>query len=406
VAASDIDANSVLTFNVVGSYESRLFFFNGSYLMAHKLDAENFTSHIVQINVSDGVHQDTAGVNVTVLDMNDNMPIITASTNLSMPEDTKPNSPVTVVKATDADVTNTGFTYVLLHSFGHFDIDPKNGTIMLISDLNFKESSSYSLTVRVYDSGTPPKSSETQIIINVNETNKHCPKFSNASYIFMANENDTNTNFTVEAKDVDEGPAGNVSYSIVQGNDAALFNINNHSGIIKFNRSPLYRYTPYFLMVNATDHATHPCSGTANVTIHVNDVNEPPVWAFDHSHIYVNNGTKNGTTILTVHAVDYDHKPEFKSITYSLKDNSTFKIDRQNGTVMANMDLTQLSNYTLPVFAQDDGNLSINTTVLIEVLNIQITSQNVTIEEGHDPYCFYNATTNANAEGEIIFKLE
>ncbi|KAK3592814.1 hypothetical protein CHS0354_019041 [Potamilus streckersoni] len=406
VAASDIDANNTLTFSVVGNNESGLFFFKGSDLMAHELDAENFTSIIMHINVTDGIYQDSAIVNVTVLDVNDNYPVLTACKNHSMPEDTKPNSLVIVVSATDKDVTNDGFTYVLLHSFGDFEIDPQNGTISLVNNLNFNERPSYRLTVRVYDHGTPPKTNESQIIINVLETNMHFPNFTNASYIFMSNENDTNAIFCVRAVDLDKGPAGNVSYSIVLGNEENLFYIDKYSGMIKFIKSPLYSDTPYFLEVKAIDNATHPRTNTANVTIHVKDVNQPPVWDSDHNYIYVNIGTKKEETILTIKAVDYDHDSTFKSITYFLQNQTNFTIDNITGIVMANIDLTQLRNYTLQVFAKDGGNLSINKTVRIEVLNIQITNKNVSFKEERDPFCFYNVTTNATADGDVIFTLE
>ncbi|KAK3586248.1 hypothetical protein CHS0354_015273, partial [Potamilus streckersoni] len=411
VSASDIDANSNLTFSVMDINESKLFYFDGNNLMGQKLDADVTQSIILLIQVTDQIHQDNATVNVTILDVNDNDPILVTSINPAfILEDTKPGSPashVANVSATDDDVTNNGFTYVLLHSFGYFEIDPQDGTISLVKNLNFQERPEYNLTVRVYDHGTPPRTSQTQIIIIVNETNMYSPKFNQSSYIFCTKENDTSKTFKVSAVDDDEGLAGNVSYSIVPGHDGNLFEIDQFSGMIRFKESALYKETPYLLEVKAMDNATHPRFVTANVTINVTDINEKPVWvSFPNIPVlYVNNGTLKGKEILVVHAVDYDHEVKFKSITYSLQKTSDFTID-SNGTITAAHDLYNAVNYTVMVFATDGGNLSINATVHIEVLNIQITNDSVTVFEQHDPYCFYNATTNATRVGRVVFRLE
>lgn len=90
-----------------------------------------------------------------------------------------------------------------------------------------------------YDSGVPQLSATAKVIVTVINVNDQDPKFEQESYNASVKENSPpGTHVTVvKATDGDEGPFGEVSYSLI-GDHAADFNIGKFNvSLINIDRS-------------------------------------------------------------------------------------------------------------------------------------------------------------------------
>ena len=68
------------------------------------------------------------------------------------------------------------------------------------------------------------------------------------------------------ASDDDHGPDGDISFSILSGNEDGFFNISAMFGTVTVARSPLIPRN-YNLIITATDHGTPPLSSRMNATV-------------------------------------------------------------------------------------------------------------------------------------------
>ena len=68
------------------------------------------------------------------------------------------------------------------------------------------------------------------------------------------------------ASDDDHGPDGDISFSILSGNEDGFFNISAMFGTVTVARSPLIPRN-YNLTITATDHGTPPLSSRMNATV-------------------------------------------------------------------------------------------------------------------------------------------
>lgn len=124
-----------------------------------------------------------------------------------------------------------------------FAIHKSNGKITTKSGLDYETKKSYQFQVVASDSGQPMRKGISSVTVNIVDVNDNAPVFS-GSYRARVPENASRgTNVvTVKASDRDSGPRGEVRYSIVSGNVALAFAINELSGLISV-KSQLDRET-------------------------------------------------------------------------------------------------------------------------------------------------------------------
>ena len=92
--------------------------------------------------------------------------------------------------------------------------------------IDYEETKQLEFTVVAYDSGVPQLSSFVKVTVTIINVNDQDPVFEKQSYNASVMENSPpGTHVTVvRALDVDEGPFGQVSYSLI-GDHASDFNI-------------------------------------------------------------------------------------------------------------------------------------------------------------------------------------
>jgi len=152
-----------------------------------------------------------------------------------------------------------------------------NGDI-LVNDataVNNSTLTTFALTIKVTDNGTPVLSSTAGVTIN----DANSPPVI-APQTFTVAENSANGTLvgTVIATDPNAGQTK--TFSIVSGNTNSTFSINATTGaIVVSNSSSLnFEATPtYALVVKVQDNGTGNLSAQATMTINVTNVNEAPV---------------------------------------------------------------------------------------------------------------------------------
>ena len=162
VTASDVDANTTLTYSLSGA-DAALFEIDANGKLSFKSapdfenakDAGKDNVYDVTVRASDGTNTTLQALKIEVTDLNDSKPVFTSSSKVKVAENTKA---VTTVKATDADA-GAKLTYVLAGGAdqGLFTIDSKTGALSFKSAPDFETAKDagkdnvYDVTVRASD---------------------------------------------------------------------------------------------------------------------------------------------------------------------------------------------------------------------------------------------------------------
>ncbi|HEX2836410.1 MAG TPA: cadherin domain-containing protein [Thermoanaerobaculia bacterium] len=378
VAASDEDAGQTLTYSITAGNTGTAFAINpanGQITVANPINYEAVSSYSLTVQVQDngaGNLTDTATVTVTINNLNEN-PVVTPAT-FAIAENSANGTVVGTVAASDPDVGQT-LTYAITagNTGGAFAINSANGQITVANPINYEALSSYSLTVQVTDNGAPNLSGSATITINVTDANEN-PVVTPATFALDENSANTTVVGTVSATDPDAGQT--LTYSITAGNTGGAFTINGSSGQITVANSLAVNFevTPTFsLTVQAQDNGAGNLTGTATITINLNNVNDAPV--IGNQSFNVNENSPNATVVGTVAATEEDAG---QTLTYAITAGNTgsvFAINSSTGqiTVVGALNYEGPDDpYLLTVQVTDNAAIpaSSSATVTINVIDV------------------------------------
>nr|KAG5712241.1 hypothetical protein BaRGS_014591 [Batillaria attramentaria] len=224
----------------------------------------------------------------------------------------------------------------------------------------------YRLVLWVHeDLGPTTLSSNTTLIIEVQDTNDNKPEFETSQHLKTIAENlpvDASV-LEVKAEDLDAGVNAEIEYSV----ESDYFYVEtdkrdeySYVGIIKVKSGLDYDRNPshlYEITVYATDKGTPPKSSSVNILITVTNVNdESPEFTSTDTVINVDENAPIGTVIAIVQAVDLDGD----TVSYYFSPRSTekdaFRIDPTAGLItLARSVLEGADLYPLNITAYDDG---------------------------------------------------
>ncbi|XP_065601880.1 protocadherin-16 [Cyrtonyx montezumae] len=355
------------------------------------LDYEVRKVHELVVQARDkAVHPEvtTAFVTIHVRDYNDNQPTMTiiflsedGSPQIS--EGAQPGQYVARISVSDPDYGEYSNVNVTLEGGdGKFALTTKDNIIYLICVdqlLDREERDSYDLRVTATDSGTPPLRAESTFVLQVIDINDNPPLFDQQEYKQSIPEVVYPGSFVLQvtARDKDQGPNGEVQYSIMHSHDthSSWFAIDPATGIIT-TAAPLdYEKDPQpQLTVLATDRGTPPLSSSAVVLVALQDVNDnEPVFRSNFYNVSLKENTAVGTCFLQVTATDAD-SGLFGSLSYSLGSGigsvvpTQFSIDKHTGHLCTVQPLDRdegTSAYDFTITAVDGGGL--NSMVYVKV---------------------------------------
>uniref|UniRef100_A0A674JQH3 Cadherin domain-containing protein n=1 Tax=Terrapene triunguis TaxID=2587831 RepID=A0A674JQH3_9SAUR len=257
----------------------------------------------------------TAFVTIHVRDYNDNQPTMTiiflsedGSPQIS--EGAQPGQYVARISVSDPDYGEYSNVNVSLEGGdGKFALTTKDNIIYLICVdqlLDREERDSYDLRVTATDSGTPPLRAESAFVLKVMDVNDNPPLFDQQEYKQSIPEVVYPGSFVLQvtARDKDQGPNGEVRYSILHSQDthSNWFTIDPATGIITTAASLDYEKDPQpQLTVLAMDRGTPVLSSTAVVHVALQDVNDnEPVFRSNFYNVSLKENTPAGTCFLQV----------------------------------------------------------------------------------------------------------
>ena len=382
---SDLGANGQWSYRIIdGNADEKFDIFPDGFLYVRSaLDREDRDYYSLTVTVTD--HGDPPRSSMVplvihVLDDNDNAPEFSNATfNFVIRENEPPDSFVGKLIATDNDIgRNAEITFSLTNMWNDFTVDPRNGFMKTLHFFDREEvvrttgQNFITLEAIVSDNGVVRLRDKAKVNVFISDVNDNPPKFTRSSYKVQVSEGAAVGDVVVRVytTDADEGPNGDVVYSLVSGDHKKQFAIDELQGIITVAR-PLDRETTahYQLVVLAQDKGTPiRLNASAVVSIDVLDENDnAPQFTQSESAISVVESTAPNIALMQFHATDADLGLN-SEVTFSITAGNrrdSFRIDAATGTLYLHraLDFEDLSWYALNITASDGGNAHLSTTI-------------------------------------------
>uniref|UniRef100_H2RV08 Si:ch73-379j16.2 n=1 Tax=Takifugu rubripes TaxID=31033 RepID=H2RV08_TAKRU len=321
--------------------------------------------------------------------------------------------------ARDPDIAiNSVQRYKLSHNENfHLEIrergEDKIPFLVLQRNLDREQKMNHSLILTAVDGGTPQKSANLNITVNVLDINDNRPMFSKEVYSVILQENaalDTVV-MKVKATDLDEGSNGDVEYVIggdINTNAQGLFSLDKNTGEIRLKGKIDYETTDVFkLDVQASDKGQPPMTTDCRVIIKIQDVND------NEPHIEVTSITsmvpedsKHGTVVALISVTDSDSGLNGK-VTCSLSGNvpfelkPSFKENMYSLVTKESLDRESVSHYDILITVRDYGDPPLST---LKTLSIQVSDVNDNVPQFSSRTLELYLTEN-NTPGDSIFSV-
>ncbi|XP_016430333.1 protocadherin Fat 4-like [Sinocyclocheilus rhinocerous] len=372
----DIGSNGQVRFSVSES-EFMVDSVLGVVSVIDKMDREKkpfYSFFVIAEDQGDIQRSTTATIKITVLDVNDCVPLF-SSKSLTLHvfenlEDSSQHSHQIHASDEDSNEVNGQLTYFIESGNDEslFSLHP-NGTFQILEDLDRELKSQYMLKVIAVDSGFTSLTGTGTLVIAVDDVNDNIPIFDSESFsTHILEDSPVGTVFLrVTASDIDDSTNGQLRYSLDSLD--IPFSINETSGDL-FTISALDRETAAFykFLVTVTDgHPTKPLSSSAVVSVTLEDVNDHlPSFLYGPYVANVPAGITKGSVVCTVMAEDADAGLNAK-LNFSLHGQHAylFSINSRTGTVFTTDSVKKRNDITVEVHVQDGADLpKMDTTTL------------------------------------------
>uniref|UniRef100_A0A3P9MCG6 Cadherin domain-containing protein n=1 Tax=Oryzias latipes TaxID=8090 RepID=A0A3P9MCG6_ORYLA len=217
------------------------------------LDRESDSKYSITLTATDEGFQPLSSKKSFVLeitDVNDNSPAF--GQNVYITEVMENNSPgvnLLQVQATDPDQgQNARLTYFLVDTeingnpvSKYFSMSAESGTIQSLYSFDYEQIKEFRLQVKAVDGGSPPLSSNTTVIIKVQDQNDNPPQVlypvqTAGSVVAEMVPRSADVGYLVSkvvAVDVDSGQNAWLSYKLQKATDRALFEVGSQNGEIR-----------------------------------------------------------------------------------------------------------------------------------------------------------------------------
>ncbi|XP_014882846.1 protocadherin Fat 1a isoform X1 [Poecilia latipinna] len=378
---ADIRSNAQISYELQGAGAEYFIIDSdtGELKTLQPLDREEQDEHRFRMRAVDGGGRYCeAEIRIAVEDVNDNPPQFSSeSYSITVFENTEIGTLVGRLLANDVDAgLNSDIVYSLADSAdGFFSIDEQSGVITLERPLDREVQSVYELKACASDRGSPRHSSLCEVVVSVLDINDNPPVFEHREYTANLSEDvAVGTQVVrVQAASRDADANGEISYSIISGNEHGRFSVDPRTGDVFVIDALDYEAShEYYITVEATDGGSPPLSDIATVNINLTDVNDnKPIFSQDVYTTVISEDAELGKAVLTVVAEDSDG-PSHNHIRYSIVDGnqgSPFTMEPLRGElkVARQLDRERMSGYTLKVVAVDNGVPPLSSSAIINI---------------------------------------
>ena len=377
VAATDPDSDDTLTYTLTGTDAASFAIVASSGQIQTKaaLDYETKTSYTVTVTATDGgspALSDSVTVTISVTNVNE-APDASGSAAVSYAENG--NGDVASYSVTDPDADSTHIWSVEGTDASSFSISAA-GVLTFDAPPDYETTSSYAVTVKATDNGTPALSDSIAVTVTITDVNE-APVVSGNTTISHPENRPANPT-VAGLYSVADPDTGDTHTWTLEGADKDSFTIHSQIGdyqILRFKTAPDYETkSSYAVTIKVADNGSPALSHSIAVTITITDANEAPVFATDSTSRSIAENTTANTNIGTpIMATDPDSGD---TLTYSLTgtDDASFSIVASSGQLKtkAALNYEAKSSYSVTVTASD-GSLSDSITVTIRVTDVNET---------------------------------
>ncbi|XP_065527088.1 cadherin-23 isoform X2 [Lathamus discolor] len=370
-------------------------FRTGAVKIKSPLNRELVATYEITISVHDNASEvidrsvsvPNAKLTVNVLDVNDNTPRfrpfgVTYFTEKILEGATQGTTLISI-SAVDPDKGANGqITYELLNLSpeGYACLEDQSaGKVVANRTVDYEEVQWLNFTVRASDNGSPRRSAEIPVYLQIVDINDNNPVFSQPSYQKAVFEDVPlgTVILRVKATDADSGRFALIQYSL--GDGEGKFGINPNTGDIyilsALDREKKDHYTlTAVARDNPGDISSNRRENSVQVLITVLDINDfRPQFSKTQFSTSVYENEPAGTSVITMTATDLD-EGDNGIVTYSIEGPGAeaFKINKDSGLVTSRRRLKSYERFNLTVVATDKGHPPLwGTTMLhIEVIDI------------------------------------
>uniref|UniRef100_A0A672YIT0 Cadherin domain-containing protein n=1 Tax=Sphaeramia orbicularis TaxID=375764 RepID=A0A672YIT0_9TELE len=363
----------------------------GSIFVAKEIDFEKDKKIEFRVEAKDqGGLTDSSKVEIEIIDVNDNAPVINVmSFSSPVSEDSPAGTTIGIINVKDLDSGENGQVRCTVE--GSVPVEIKSNVrnyyaLITNAALDRESLSEYNITVIATDAGKPPLSVKKTFNLKISDINDNPPVFPRALFSAFITENNSPgvSVLSVNAKDSDENQNARVSYilenSDVSGSPISEYvSVNAENGDIRAVRSYDYEQIKELtFVVKAQDGGSPPLSSNVTVKIMIQDQNDnapqvlyPVQTGGSLVAEMVPRSADVGYLVTKVVAVDVD-SGQNAWLSYKLQkatDRALFEVGLQNGEVRTIRQVTDKDavKQRLTVIVEDNGQPSRSATVIVNV---------------------------------------
>ena len=241
---SDSGPDGHIRYSIISGNDENTFAINslsGDIVLTGYIDYETIQGHIVLVQASDNGDSplnSSVQVRITVLDSNDNAPVISPLITATIAENSPAGSTVTDLECSDVDTGTNGDVIMNIQSLSSinadgievadseiiYGIESLTNKLVLDSIIDFEAGILYKLTLTCRDNGIQPLTSSSTILISVTPLNEFAPVLNKNYSATVAESSGIGTSILqVMATDKDAGLDGHIKYSIEPEEDGKDF---------------------------------------------------------------------------------------------------------------------------------------------------------------------------------------
>ncbi|XP_043913738.1 cadherin-24-like [Protopterus annectens] len=354
---------------------------------------------------------------IKVQDINDNPPMfLHGPYHATVPEMSNVGTSVIQVTASDADDPTYGnsarLVYTVLEGQPFFSVDPQTGIIRTaIPNMDRETQDEFLVVIQAKDMGghMGGLSGTTTVTVTLLDVNDNPPKFPQSLYQFSVPESITPGSLVgrLKAQDPDIGENAMMSYNILDGEGADIFNITtDHQGqegmIILKKSLDFESQRSYSFRVEATNTFIDPhyirkgpFKDVTTVKVEVMDADEVPVFSQPSYNMVVYENSAVGTIVGRVSAWDPDSHSSI--IRYSINQHTDperyFTISPQNGTIFTAMTLDRetVMWHNITVIATEIDSPSQASRALVAIQTLDMNDNAPQFKEPYEAFICDNA---------------
>jgi hypothetical protein len=374
-STTDADVGDSFIYSLIsgtGDDDNSQFTIDGSILKSTtEFNFEGQSSYSIRVLATDNSNLSIVkAFTIAIEDLNEAGPTDITLNPAAVLEDQVAGTVIGALSTTDADLVDS-FTYAFAAGEGDDDNDQfriQGSTLKAAAEFDYESKSSY--TIRVLSTDRGNLSTVKVLTVSVGDVNEGPTNVAIDSLVVNENQAIGTTIGTFSTQDVDA--TDSFAYTLVSGegsDDNDQFTID---GITLKTATAFDREVKnsYSIRVLSTDSGN---LSTAKVfTLSVGDLNEGPT-NVTLAPTIVSENQVIGTAVGTFGTEDVDAQDSF---TYTLvsgagdDDNNQFSIDGSTLKTAALFDLESKSSYQIRVRTTDSGNLSLEQTFVISVVNL------------------------------------